>query len=71
MAPSANQVLVTKIAQSSAIDHFGHTIPTVTVTYTVGKHGPFTETYPKAGFDPNTVKADLQQHAMQLAQLTT
>ena len=44
--------------------------PHMVVTYTVGTHGPFQETFPKAGFDPNVVNQKVAEHAQKLGQLT-
>lgn len=35
----------------------GKVEPFIVVTFKVGAHGPFTETFLKSGFDPNTVNA--------------
>jgi hypothetical protein len=39
----------------------------VVVTFMVGSHGPFTEIFPKATFDPPTINAKLQDFANKLA----
>lgn len=41
-------------------------VPHMVVTFTVGTHGPFTETFPKAGFDPNTVNQKVADFAQKL-----
>ncbi len=57
------KVMVTKISQGTAADKFGKLEPTINVSYTVGSHGPFTESYPKATYDPAKMKMDLQAAA--------
>lgn len=43
--------------------------PYVVVTYMVGTHGPFQESFPKAGFDPTTINSKLMDFASKLAQV--
>ena len=65
------KIMVTKVAQGSAADHFGKIEPTIIVSYTVGSHGPFTEVYPKATYDPAQMKRDLQAAADKIRQATS
>jgi hypothetical protein len=40
--------------------------PYMVVTFKVGNHGPFVESFPKAGFDPAQVNARLADFASKL-----
>lgn len=40
--------------------------PHMVVTFTVGTHGPFQETFPKAGFDPGQVNQRVNDFAQKL-----
>jgi ribosomal protein L15 len=42
----------------------------VQVQFMVGAHGPFTQNFPKAGFDPVKAKAELTEFAQKLQQLS-
>lgn len=41
-------------------------MPHMVVTFTVGAHGPFQETFPKAGFDPSQVNQRVAEFAQKL-----
>ena len=61
-------VRVTKVTQSTQADHTGKIVGVVQVTYYVGEHGPFTENFPKEGYDAMTAKQKLQAIAEQVKQ---
>lgn len=59
-------VKVIKIAETAALDGSGRPAPVITITFNVGNHGPFTESFPKAGFDANAANARLADFANRL-----
>lgn len=62
-------VKILRIGESTQLNANGRTEPMMAVTYQVGPHGPFTEYFQKAGFDPNAVNARLKDHAMKFSLL--
>ena len=44
----------------------GRIEPHMQVTFKVGAHGPFLESFPKAGFDPHTVNARIMDFCQKL-----
>ena len=63
------KVTITKIAQEDTVNAQGQPQHFIRVTYSVGDHGPFSERFDKAGFDPNQAKAKLQAFATSLGVL--
>jgi hypothetical protein len=43
--------------------------PYMAVQFKSGAHGPFTETFPKAGFDPATINTRLMDFCTKLGQV--
>lgn len=60
-------VTITSIREVQVATAQGRLEPHMVVSFTVGKHGPFTEEWPKAAFDANAVNAKLKAFAGQLA----
>lgn len=61
--------VIKKISQTTTADANGRAIPAIAVEYTVGSHGPFTETFPKTEFTAQTVAAKLAEVANHIEQL--
>jgi hypothetical protein len=57
---------IKKITQGTTTDANGKIVPGITVEYTIGAHGPFQETLPKASFDPAAIKAAMQAMAQKI-----
>jgi len=66
---SATDVKVLKVTESSQLGASGRPEPSVTITFNVGTHGPFSETFPKATFDPNQANIRIKEFASKLALL--
>jgi len=64
-----NTVNGVTVKQENQIDGNGKTVSHIVVTFFVGTHGPFTQTFPLATFDPGQVQQALQAFAAKLAQL--
>jgi hypothetical protein len=71
MALSTNDVKVVKISQVQAIDQSGRPADMIAVQWTIGTHGPFTEQFPKAGFDQTAALQVIKDLAMKLAMFPT
>jgi hypothetical protein len=61
-------IKVTQVKQQNDINQLGKVVPMIIVTYTIGAHGPFTESWPKSEYNPATVKAFLQQQQQAIQQ---
>lgn len=66
-APGALQVKITRIAQNTFIDQSGNLQRQVIVSYMVGPHGPFTESFTAAGFTVEAATAQIQKSAATVA----
>jgi hypothetical protein len=51
-----NQIKVTKITETRILDNRGQPIAGISVTYTVGDHGPFSESGTKEEFLTGTIR---------------
>lgn len=61
------QPKITSIKETMAMDPATQkVVPHMVVTFTVGTHGPFQETFLKAGFDPGTVNQKVAEFAQKL-----
>ena len=70
MGPNDYKVMVQKVAETTGFDHTGKAVTQVRIDYNVGDHGPFSEVFPKEGFNAQAAKLKLQQMADQLRQLS-
>lgn len=62
-----NQLQIAGIHEAAMVNPAtGKTEPYMVVTFKVGTHGPFTETFPKATFDPATVNQRVADFAQKL-----
>lgn len=62
-----SQLKITSIREAVLVDPATQkATPHMVVTFTVGTHGPFQETFPKQGFDPNTVNKAVADFAAKL-----
>lgn len=67
-APAAGlQVKITRIAQNTFIDQSGNLQRQVIVSYMVGPHGPFTESFSAQGFTIATATEKIQAAAATVA----
>lgn len=66
---SPTDVKVLKVTESSQLGASGRPEATVTITFTVGTHGPFSESFPKATFDPASANLRIKEFASKLALL--
>lgn len=64
------QYVITKMSQTTMADAHSRMVPAIAVNYTVGNHGPFTETFPLSGFTPQAVKERLTTMAQHIAALS-
>lgn len=62
---------VTKISEQTRIEANNQPLTYMHVEFFVGTHGPFYRDVLKSSFDPMKVKADLDEYARSLAQLTS
>jgi hypothetical protein len=62
----ATNIKTQRISETSQIGASGRAEPTITIIFTVDGHGPFTETFPKAGFDPNAANIRIKEFASKL-----
>lgn len=58
-----------KVQQTNQVDGTGKTISHLVVTFFVGTHGPFQETFDLATFQPALVQQKLQDFAAKLQQI--
>lgn len=64
------QPKITSIKEAVAVDPATQkAVPHMVVTFTVGNHGPFTESFLKSTFDPNGVNARITDFAQKLGLL--
>jgi hypothetical protein len=63
------QPKITRITEAPQFDESGRLRTIVRVEFTVGPHGPFTESFDRETFDFGVVRARLEQFASQLRQL--
>lgn len=63
---SINDVKVTKIGESTQLDANGRAQPAISVTWTLGSHGPFVEFFPKATFDQASALIKIKDLASKL-----
>ena len=62
-----SQVKITSIKEAVLVDPATQKAsPHMVVTFSVGQHGPFQETFLKAGFDPNKVNQQVADFAQKL-----
>lgn len=67
MQASNNQAQIQSIREANQLNPAtGKVEPYMVVTFKVGTHGPFTESFPKAGFDPNHINGKLAEFAGKL-----
>ena len=65
-----DQVAITTITEETILGPNNTQVPVVKVQFKVGSHGPFTERFPKAEFDPSHALAKVTQFAQKLGLLT-
>jgi hypothetical protein len=61
-----NDVKVTKISETNNIGASGKPEQQIAVTWVLGTHGPFTETFPKATFDQGSALMKIKELASKL-----
>lgn len=64
------KITVTRISEVTQFDHLARPTPMIQVQFTVGDNGPFTELFPKAGYDPAAVRQKLDAFANSLQIVT-
>ena len=62
---------ITKISQTTTVDANGKPAPGLIVEFMVGKHGPFSETFLKAGFTAQVVQQKLNELVAHLQTLAS
>ena len=67
MPLSTNDVKVTKLSQVQGIGQDGRPMDMIAVQWTIGTHGPFTDTFPKAGFDQVAALQTIKDTALKLS----
>lgn len=65
------KVTITRISELAGFDAAGKAQQNVVVQFMVDNHGPFSETFAKAGFDPLQAKAKLAEFAQKLKTIHT
>jgi len=68
---TAQDIKIVNTKHVTGMNATGQSEQQVAVTFTVGMHGPFYETFPAAGFDPNAAKAKMLEFAQKIGQLTS
>jgi len=63
------KVTVRSITEAPSVDTQGRSVPQVRVTFMVGDHGPFNQSFPREGFDPVAVNAALADFAQKIGQV--
>jgi hypothetical protein len=71
MPLSINDVKVVKLSQVQGLDQSGRAQDMIAVQWTIGTHGPFTDTFPKAGFDQMAALQVIKDTASKLAMFPT
>jgi hypothetical protein len=66
---NAQDVKVTKIIEEAPIGTNGIVTRQVVITFTVGAHGPFSERFDKATFDPAAARQAINSFADKLGML--
>jgi hypothetical protein len=72
MTPSGatnNTVRILKVSEEATITPQGQHVTKVRIDFNVGSHGPFTERFEKATFDPVSANAALVAFASKLGSL--
>jgi hypothetical protein len=60
-------VRVVRVLEETVIGPDGKLEQVIRISFMVGPHGPFTERFPKADFDPQAARRRLDEVAAQLA----
>jgi hypothetical protein len=63
------KVTIQKIQEQPGVDAQGKPAAKVAVVFMVDQHGPFTEVFDKASFDPVKAKAQMLEFAQKLKNL--
>ena len=71
MMPQDYTVKIQSISETNGPSLNGQFEKQMLVTFMVGSHGPFTQTFPAAGFDPNMAKSALAQFAANIRLLAS
>ncbi|MGH3630263.1 MAG: hypothetical protein ACRDRL_22825 [Sciscionella sp.] len=71
MPLSINDVKVVKISQVQGLDQSNRPTDMIAVQWTIGAHGPFTDQFPKAGFDQNAALQTIKDTAMKFTMFPT
>jgi hypothetical protein len=66
---TAQDIKIVNTKHVTGTNSTGQTEQQVAVTFTVGTHGPFYETFPAAGFDPMQARQKMLDFAQKLGQL--
>jgi len=61
---------VTRVTEVAEFDDRGRVSPMMRVEFYVGTHGPFTEKWRKEQWDPNAMRARLDEFVRKLAMVT-
>lgn len=68
-APNPNELLITNITEETGYDAQNKPQPMIRVTFTVGRHGPFIERFPKAQFNVAAIRPQLNEFAAKITAL--
>ena len=71
MMPPDYTVKIQTISETNGTSADGKFEKQMLVTFMVGTHGPFTQTFPAAGFDANMAKSALAQFAANIRLLAS
>lgn len=63
------QVKVTRVSEEVGVDEQGRVVPIMRVEFMCGQNGPFIEKIPKADYQPQLVRAKIEDFARGLQQL--
>jgi len=66
----AEEVRITRITETIGRLEAGKLTPMLRVEFTVGEHGPFSQEFPRATFNPVVARTALEEFARQLQQLS-
>jgi hypothetical protein len=64
-----DEIRVQQVIEEAAVDAQNRRVAVLRITFTVGAHGPFYERIPKAEFNPETMRAKLEEFARGLGRL--
>jgi hypothetical protein len=57
---------ITKVIQTSELDHFMHAVQMIQVTYMIGGHGPFTDSFPAGSYTVDQARAKILARQQQV-----